>query len=713
MNYNRIGGDIDETRAYKHILSIGYEIETGQLVKLTELNINYKTGNDEKILLNTDTTPANMSRLTPDDGEEISNYDFLERQEEKLSLDIGKNATFYITNDMAETTLVKRLRKICKNEIIDTEPIDTEPIDSNENTDSENTDNNSNSNHKSGSTFKSTTHTKSRSNKTSSKSHSIKSISSHVSKPLRNSIKLRSSAISPRYSNPQIDPSINMHGNQNSTHSNNGSMLKYIMGKGTNSSDNDTILDYTNSKNKKYKYRKTTGEEYSIHFAYWDKINSVCEAFSDVEWVVTYYKPKLHSNIILDTFAATIRKLLHHLNELKRYEGELIMKDPTSDKPDVVISDMDSNSLYHLPKTNLHYLKINNGGLDNVLTTIQMTFSAHIEDVFFIMKELLEDKLCSYSRVTDQCELKLNYLNKIEYCAKMLIKTFNRQEPVFKIQSSTHKLVLRQIKNYIVLILYKLYIYYNDYKPRGDRSVLFKAMLALNVRHSNYALYVELKKCLTLLFEDIREDSVNIEDIIKRIFIQPAILYEYLLTNKSHVRKGAFNINNHLDKQNKHYGNPWYSLVSYFDFFEDPTDDDSNRFADDTLITHDWLEYDGVDASSTKMDINNNVVLVEFRTFPYLLKSYIFSILDPNEREEMNTYTRDILGLLSVKTLHRFIERYDKKHQNPNYLNSTIVSEPKSEKYKNSNAAAGIKTRKRKMKSVKKKNTKRMHFYAN
>jgi len=704
MNYNRIGGDIDETRAYKHILSIGYEIETGQLVKLTELSINYKTGDDEKILLNTDTTPANMSRLTPEEAEEISDYDFLERQEEKLSIDIGENATFYITNDMAETTLVKRLRKICKNEIIDTEPIDTEPIDSSENTNSKNSNvNNSTSHHKS----------TSRSNKTSSKSHSIKSISSHVSKPLSKSTYSRSSAVSPQYSNTQIDAGINMHSNHSSTHSNNGSMLKYIMGKGTNSSDNNIIVDYTNSKNKKYKYRKTTGEEYSLHFAYWDKINSVCETFSDVEWVVTYYKPKLHSNIILDTFATTIRKLLHHLNELKRYEGELIMKEPNSDKTDVVVSKVGSNSLYHLPKTNLHYLKINNGGLDNVLTTIQMTFSAHIEDVFFIMKELLEDKLCSYSRVTGQCELKLNYLNKIEYCAKILIKTYNKKEPTFKIQSSTHKLVLRQIKNYIVLILYKLYVYYNDYKQRGDNSVLFKAMLALNVRHSNYALYVELKKCLTLLFEDTHGNSVNVEDIIKRIFIQPDILYEYLLTNKSHVRKGAFNINNQLDKQNKHYGNPWYSLNSYFDFFEDPVDDDSNRFADDTLMTHDWLEYDGVDASSTKMDINNNVVLVEFRAFPYLLKSYIFSILDPVEREEMNTDTRDILGLLSVKTLHRFIERYDKKHQNPNYLNSTILSEPKSEKYSNSNAAAGIKTRKRKIKSIKKKYTKRRHFYEN
>ena len=62
------------------------------------------------------------------------------------------------------------------------------------------------------------------------------------------------------------------------------------------------------------------------------------------------------------------------------------------------------------------------------------------------------------------------------------------------------------------------------------------------------------------------------------------------------------------------------------------------------------------------MDINDNIVLVEFRAFPYLLKSYIYSILDPIEREEMDTSTRNILGLISVKTLKTFINNYDKKY---------------------------------------------------
>ena len=108
--YNIIGGDVDENRAFKHILSIGYEIETGNLVKLTELDTNYKTGKEEKILLNTDTTTANMDRLK-DIAENEDNYSFLERQEEKLGLDMEDNATFYITNDMAETKLVLQLKK--------------------------------------------------------------------------------------------------------------------------------------------------------------------------------------------------------------------------------------------------------------------------------------------------------------------------------------------------------------------------------------------------------------------------------------------------------------------------------------------------------------------------------------------------------------------------------------------------------------------------
>jgi hypothetical protein len=627
-----IGGDIDESRAFKHILSIGFEIETANLVKLTELDMNYKTGKPEKILLNTDTTPANMSRLT-DENEQINgDYDFLERQEEKLSLDMGKNETFYITNDMADTSLVKQLRKICKSVVIDTESIH----------DSESVSQSGTHSNKSNLTSKSKAKSKTHSNKSRiSKSQSF--TSSH-------------SPISPKHSNLETE--------------HNGSLMKYIMGKGlSNTSDTKSVVDYSNSKNKLYKYRKNNGEEYAIHFAYWEKANTKCSIFSDVEWVVTYYKPKLHSNIILDTFTSTVNKLLQHLDELEKSDGELLMKSTDSDNGEIIIGEPGSKSLYHMPNTNLNYLKINKGGIDTILNTIQMTFSANIEDIYFIMKEMTEDKLCSYAGLNEQCQIRLDYLNKIEYCGKLLIKSFNKKESTFKIitteKTTENKLILRQIKNYIILILYKLYIYYNKYLTLEDKSKLFKSLLPLNVRHTNYDLYIELKKCLSILFEgkvDSHGNAANIPEIIKRIFIQPDILYKYLLVNNNAVRKGAFNIHNQLDKQNKHYGNPWYSLNSYFDFFENPIDNDSNRYADDTLITHDWLEFDGIDTLSTKMEIHDNVILVEFRAFPFLLKSYIFNILDPIEREEMNTSTFDIMGLLSVKTLKIFIEKYDKTH---------------------------------------------------
>ena len=455
-----------------------------------------------------------------------------------------------------------------------------------------------------------------------------------------------------------INPTTNK--DSNSRHSNNGSLLKYIMGEGHSpSSKSNTSVDYTNSKNKMYKYRKTSGEEYAIHFAAWDELNTKCYVFSDVEWVITYYKPKLHSNIILETFTNTIKKLIHHLDGLQRSEGELIMKSPELENGELVIGNPGTNSLYHMPNTNLHYLKINSGDIGSIYNTIQMTFSANIADVFFIMKNMMEDKLCSYAGLTQVCQLRLDYFNKLEMCAKLLIKNFNKKELTFKIISTENKLILRQIKNYIILILYKLYIYYNNYLTSEDKSKLLKVLLPMNVRHGNYLLYIELKKCLSQLFEgktDPQGNSANIPEIVKRIFIQSDILYQYLVVKKEYVRRNAFNITNQLDKSNNNYGNPWYSMSSYFDFFEHPI------YSNELYIIHDWLEYANIDVLSTRMDINDNIVLVEFRAFPYLLKSYIYSILDPIEREEMDTSTRNILGLISVKTLKTFINNYDKKY---------------------------------------------------
>ena len=59
------------------------------------------------------------------------------------------------------------------------------------------------------------------------------------------------------------------------------------------------------------------------------------------------------------------------------------------------------------------------------------------------------------------------------------------------------------------------------------------------------------------------------------------------------------------------------------------------------------------------MKIKDDIILVEFRAFPTILKNYISSVLDVESRNEMNEMTRNTLGLLSFRTLEKFIKKYD------------------------------------------------------
>jgi hypothetical protein len=159
------------------------------------------------------------------------------------------------------------------------------------------------------------------------------------------------------------------------------------------------------------------------------------------------------------------------------------------------------------------------------------------------------------------------------------------------------------------------------------------------------------------------DNSIAI-DIIKRIIFQPDILKQM---NSSHIklRKGALSISNTLEKSNKNYGDPIYSLVSYFDFFEDPVDNESNRNNDSgNIIDYDWLEYKGVDEYSAKMELEDDVVLVECRVFQKLLSSYVYSIADEELKQQMTNGACNILtnrfgpdvSSLSIANLKKIVE---------------------------------------------------------
>jgi len=563
------GGDIFRNKAFKHILSIGYELETSALIKLTKINADLETGEPIHMLLNTDSSQRDINEILENTDEENADFtdkEYVYRREEMLFLDVGKkDVSFHITNDMAESLFLRKLQNICEEM-----PSIQSPR-----------------------SFKSPSSLRSTSNK------------------------------------EQRD---------------------------------EKRMNY---KNQLYKYKIDGGPTYDINFLQGPE-NASCATFSDVEWVATYYKPKLHANIVLETFTDTVKILLKHLHSLQLKKGKFIANNTESGNVEV-----ENTKLYNLPKTNLYYMKTTPGELDTAYTTIQMTFSAHVANIFFIMKKLTEDNSHSYECLTKLCALRVQELNAIEKCTKHLVTEYNAKATDYKIVViaektkilARDKLLIREIYNYIALILYKIYMYYNTYYPLPEETKAdkyFKSYLPLNARHSNYQLYVELKRCLRILFDvklfgkSQEEQNKILANIIKTLFVQHTVLVKYLLKdqNEKLVRKNAFNLKNHLEKTDiKNYGNPHYSLASYFDFFEDPI---YNK--DSYEQTHDWFEYKGIDANSTKMKIKDNIILVEFRQFPRLLMNYVASVLDEEDRAKIT----QIAGPLTFKILEKFIRKYDR-----------------------------------------------------
>ena len=146
--------------------------------------------------------------------------------------------------------------------------------------------------------------------------------------------------------------------------------------------------------------------------------------------------------------------------------------------------------------------------------------------------------------------------------------------------------------------------------------------------------------------------------------ISAILILKQINTSEIKIRKGALSLSNTLDKSNKNYGDPVYSLVSYFDFFEDPIDDDTNLDEDDEILKYDWLEYKKYDDYSAKMDLKDDIILVECRIFQKILSSYVYSIADEELKEQMHNGSCNILtkrfspdvSSLSIANLKKIVE---------------------------------------------------------
>jgi hypothetical protein len=580
MTTRKKGGDIDRNRAYRNILSIGYELETPDITKLTlrsDLDENDKT---VEIMMNTDTARKDISKLIEGVDEDSDDYeDILARQEELIEIEarnnsgkIDKNIHFAITNDISETPLTNHIIEVLNGAEDESDYVKDE-------------------------------------------------------------------------------------------------RFELMVGK----------------------------QKYPIHF-----INEESQVgFTNVEWICTHYKPQQHRNIILDTFFNTIMNLGKHLYKLTHQPCVLSIK---NDKiKQVIITNPKNRMLYHHSNTNMYYLQTHildetEQNIMDICVTPQMTFSTKIHNAYGIFKALSSDRFVSIESYRKYNDIILVALEKVNKCVDELLESYitplniyngthnsvpqdvkGEQLPINQLKLNKEQ--MSELKGYMFLILWKIYIYYNRWLSKSEKY--FKNVIIFNVRHLNYDFYTSIKQLLTEHLQIEKKEAVS---IILHLFLQPDILKTYMTNQKTKLPSDVFNINNALERENTDYGDPAISLLSYFHFFEQPShqdnvksetptsssnhskqsdneDDDNDNEEDEEddneeddnkggnslsqkhnsisqkhsivrlstekqFYSYDWLEYKQLDAYSAKMEYKDKIILVELRHFPKLLISYIYHIAD-------------------------------------------------------------------------------------
>ena len=226
------------------------------------------------------------------------------------------------------------------------------------------------------------------------------------------------------------------------------------------------------------------------------------------------------------------------------------------------------------------------------------------------------------------------------------------------------------------MILYKIQAYYKYLKQPNlnNKNIKYlKSFLFYNARHSNYDIYIKLKEYITAYFKYINISNSKIIHIITKLIVNKQILEELFISDISITRKNAFNINNKLEINNKKYGDPHFSLISYFDFFENPIN---------PLFTHDWLEQSKIDIYSAQINIVNDIFLVEVRSFKQVLSNFINKIPQTTNTKKLydflinsgcNRITKknnSYNTFFSLSTLKEFVHIYDTKVNNGTKLSS-------------------------------------------
>ncbi len=395
-------------------------------------------------------------------------------------------------------------------------------------------------------------------------------------------------------------------------------------------------------------------------------------SFTDTEFISTYYNPVKSNNVIQQYFFTSIKELIEHLNKLITI-GNSKMMVKTQDGNYTYVDNL-CNQSYILPNTTLlyynssSYLDPNYNIQDDLRVVVQMTFSCDIVNIHKLMIQLLylntnliqNANISNYvsahknnNNINELTKIMNDYKDQLNYDVYCIHLSFDITRKLFKhyekLNNQYHfgsDLLSKKLRMYVFLIIYKLLIYLNSFIQLGN---MLKKHLSFAVRHNNHSLFLEIKKIIRMLFSSSfnGKDEAFINNEIRKIIntlfdekvLSPIYNTNYIKTQKKRLEI-SFKNNNSLKEKN--YGNPLYSITSYIDYL-------NNKDSD-------WLVDNNIDEKSTKFDLENDNIIVEFRDFPMYSYMELFLTGNDNIRDEL---IKNNVGTLSIKVIKEYMALYN------------------------------------------------------
>uniref|UniRef100_A0A6C0B923 Uncharacterized protein n=1 Tax=viral metagenome TaxID=1070528 RepID=A0A6C0B923_9ZZZZ len=381
-------------------------------------------------------------------------------------------------------------------------------------------------------------------------------------------------------------------------------------------------------KNDMYFFKTEKGKVYDIKFSEDIATNEYCDSFSSVEFVVTYYRPKQDfPNVIIDTFVDACSRIVDHMANLTKTKGELLMHDnsKTHYQPTSYLGNM--RHLFHKPGTNLYYMDTYDDNDVSELQTLgdaimapQMTFRSKAEDSLSIMKEILRihGKVKKGKSAAKNVDYEMQTLLFVEEQVDKLIAAHNTSSEKHIVLTSE---IGKTLKIYLFLMFYKLNMLIVNHVDIFSKASYLKDYLTFSSRHSNEVLY-ERSKVIMKQHYGIN----NIADFLNK----PSIIESFYEREYGDEDQGddfdeegnyKFNYDAHtsdLPENDPNFGNPLFSMVSYFKRLEKGED---------------WLKESGWDVFSTNFDLKNDEVLLENRFFMYEINLFLKNHVKGSFRE--------------------------------------------------------------------------------